>query len=400
MQRRLLLTALLLWALGPAAEAQGPTFTSPGASSYAGLGQTTRFSREFNPAFGVSLDGFFDYLTADSAPDGSELSLRLFELRASSWVDPDAWAWIVLSSDDLELPVVEEAAVQYVGDLFGGNTTATAGLFFADFGKQMQMHPEELRTLERPLVLREFLGGELSGVGFQLDDWFALNDTTPLRYSVGVFSDLVGTGHLPGAGSAEAEATVPDRQGLDELHLNARVTAMTETGDASVLQLGTSVRYVPEFSFEYDTLAQTGLSNVVWGVDATWGWTGETGLERLTFGLEALRFDGDIGSQVDDPVTPTVLTVTHDAVNGYYAFGDYAWTDRHSAGIQYSWIEDPDLPDRDRQELDLYYTRQLNKFRRLRLGTTLADAEGIGDSFRVYVQLTAFLGAHNHGLNW
>ena len=400
MNSKLLLAPLAAAVLATAPAAQGPVFSSPGGSTYQGTGQTSRFSREFNPAFGLVIDGYGDYLTAEGAPDGFDLSLRLFELSAAAWIDPSAWAWVVLGAEELDAPVVEEAAVEYVGDLFGGNSTAMVGRFFVDFGKQMQMHPEELRTLERPLVLREFLGEELAGVGLQFDNWFAAGDTTPVRYSVGVFSDLISEGHHQDEGSPIPEADVPERKSLDELSLAARLTGMTETGEQSTLQLGTSLRYAPEFSFEFGSLEQTGLSNLIWGVDATWGWADETGTERLTLGLEALRLDGDLSAAVDDPMTPTVLTVTNDAVHGYYVFGDWGWNRFQSAGLQYSWVESPDDPASDLSELDLYYTHHFTEFRRLRLGTTLADVDAGGDSFRVYVQFTGFLGAHSHGLNW
>ncbi len=114
----------------------------------------------------------------------------------------------------------------------------------------MQQHLEELRTVERPLPLREYLGEELSGVGVQYDNWFAATDETPVRISLGVFASLLGEGHEHDEGGAEPAQAVPDRRNLDELSFAARITGMTDVGDTGLFQLGASTRVVPEFGFE------------------------------------------------------------------------------------------------------------------------------------------------------
>lgn len=390
--------AAALLAAAPAA--QGPAFDSPGQSPYSTLGQTTRFSREFNPAIGFVIDAYADWIDpADSAEDdGLDLSVRLLELNASAFVDPNAWAYVVLVAEDLEEVAVEEAAVEYTG--FEGSSTLKAGRFFVDFGKQMQMHAEELRTLERPLPLREYLGAELAGDGVQYDWWTPVGEKTVVRFSLGAFASLLGEGHHHGEeeGEAEPETAVPDRKDFDELSFTARLTGMRDVGESGVLQLGASARFVPEFAAELDALEESGLSNTVYGADLTYGWTGETGQRKLVLGGEALLFTGDLAVEVDDPMAPTALTVVDDDAFGCYAFADYAWSEYGSAGVQYGRADLAEDPDEDASELDLYTTRHLTEFRRLRFGVTLGD--GVEADTRAYVQFTNFFGSHAHGINW
>lgn len=382
--------------------AQGPAFASPGQSPYTTMGQTTRFSRDFNPAIGFVLDLFAEGVDAEprmSGVDGFDLQARLLELNASTFVDPDVWGYVALVAEDLETIEVEEAAAEYIG--FEGNSTVKAGKFFVDFGKQMQQHNEELRTLERPLVLREFLGEELAGVGAQWDHWTPVGDM-PVRFSVGVFGSLVG-GHEHGEEEVEEDPTaeIPGRLDVDDFSFTARLTGMRDVGDNGILQLGTSARVVSEFSYHFDTLEADGLRNTVYGADVTYGWTNDGGDRSVTLGAEGLIFDGDISASVDDPMTPTLLTVISDDVKGFYAFADVGLNLWQNVGAQVSWIEDPANPLVQASEVDLYFTHHFTEVRRLRFGVTVGDdVEGVDDVVRAYVQFTTWFGTHAHGLNW
>jgi len=379
--------------------AQQPAFRSPGQPSYFLSGQVNRFSNEFNPALGGVLDMFADGRD-DDVQDGFDLQLRILELNASGFVDPKAWAYIALVSENGESPAVEEAAVNYIG--WEGNSTLKAGRFFVDFGKQMQSHLEELRSLERPLVLREFLGEELSGDGVQFDHWFAANESTPVRFSLGAFASLLGDGHGHGDEDegGEPEAAVPERHDFDELSFTARLTGMTDVGDTGQVQLGASARWVPEFSFAFDGLERTGLSSGVYGLDATYGWSDETGNGTFSTGAEWLLYDGDLSAEVDDPLAPTVLSVNRGSATGFFAWADRSWGLTDSAGVQFSSTDLVEDTTARASELDLYFTRHYTHLRRIRLGVTLGDSDLGGDFLRVYVQFTNFFGTHSHGLNW
>lgn len=408
------LTAATAAAFCMPAAAQGAAFQTPGMPSYPSapytsgqdLSQANRFSSVFNPAFSFIVDTVGDYIDFDGpADDGLNFELRTLELAGQSWVDPKAWAYFVAASDGETLNI-EEAALHYTG--LGGNSTIRAGRFFIDFGKQMQTHVHELRTIERPLVLRTYLGDEIKGDGLQWDHWVSVGDSTAIRWSIGAFGTLLPEESADFDSTTSAEQVVADRKDAGDLNFTARLTGFTDIGESGILQFGTSARFIPDYSFEFapsgDT--QTGLSNTVFGLDATYGWVNDTGLQHWTVGTEYLIDNGDNGSAIDDqgtPVDPTddTVTVLDDSVSGYYAFVDFAWSPFQSVGLQYSQAELPDGNNTDLSEIDVYYTRQFSEFHRLRLDVSSFDSDlADEDSLRVALQYTAFVGAHGHGVNW
>lgn len=402
---------LVLAALAGSAAAQAPAFTTPGMvqtpmmkpqDSTGDTGQSDRFSSVFNPAFSFLVDAVADYREPDddAAEDGIALELRVLEIGAQSWVDPDAWAYFVGATDG-ETVAIEEAAVHYKG--LGGNTTIRAGRFFVDFGKQMQTHVHELRTLERPLVLRAYLGEEVKGDGAQYDGWSGVGDTTVVRWSIGVFGNL-----LPESEDDE-DASVPtldvaDRKDAGDLNFTARLTGFTDVGDHGLFQAGISGRFIPDATAELNGSEATGLESSVFGLDLTYGWTSDDTRRALTVGGEFLVNTGDTAALVDDAGTPeadddTITGYDDDAQSGWYAFADWAWNQKHSVGIQYSAVESG--IDVDASEFELYYTRLFSEFHRLRFVGSSFDTDATdGDSLRFAIQYTVVVGAHGHGINW
>ncbi len=392
---------LLLWPWATAS-AQAPQFESPGMSRYSTLGQTTRFTNEFNPAIGFVIEGYADYVDQHRGGSGADLTFRLLELNGAAWVDPSAWAWAVITGSEDESITVHEAAVVYDG--FEGNSEIRAGHFFVDFGKQMQTHLHELRTLERPLALRRYFGDALSGTGIQYDYWFGVGES-PVRFSVGAFSSLAGHHHDEDehADGHHVHTYVPALKDVDEFSATARLTGMTDVGEQGIAQVGVSARHVPEFEFHFEpdpSLKRKGMSNTVLGLDGTYGWTSDTGVRSFVGGFEYLLYDGDLAAHPDDHDDPTRLLVQDDSVWGGYAYADYGWSQYDSAGLQYSVAEEPENPRWRTSELDAYYTRHFTEYRRIRLGVTLADSDESGDDVRVYLQFTGMFGSHAHGLNW
>lgn len=388
--------AALLVAPVLAGGALAQDFQSPGRSDYFRRFPTNQFTNQFNPALGFVLDGFLDYRDVDGGPDGGDFELRILEINGSGAIDPSAWGYVALVSEEGEAPEIEEAGI--ILDQLPGNAELKVGQFFIDFGKLMQLHVEELRTLERPLPLREYLGEELGGLGVQFDYWIPVNDETPVRFSFGAFSSLLGGHHGEEEEGLEPEAETADAKGLDDFSYSARVTGMTDVGDNGVLQMGASGRFVPEFAFAFDALEEAGLSTTTYGFDLTYQHTDPSGQERWLFGGEYVVADGDLAAEVDDPMAPTALTVVDDSASGFYAFADYRWNPRYSAGVQFASAEELEDPTAEVDELDLYVTWAPTELRRLRLGTTFVD--GDQDETRVYVQFTNFFGAHVHATKW
>jgi len=410
------LSSLALVTLGSDALAQRAGATSPGAPSGGGVGQTTRFDNEFNPAISLTADVIVDNTEVKgSSDDGLNIRLRRSDLLLADWIDPSAYAWATIAyeaeADGESEFGVEEVAIEYVA--LPGNFTARGGRFFVDFGKQMQAHIEELRTIDRPLVLREYLGEELGADGLQLDHWTALGDKTLMRWSLGAFNSLAGGHHHHGEEEeGETEIHVAPRKNADDLSFTGRLTAMTEVGSNSDLQVGVSARLLSDFAFEGEgkdgadnelDLELEGQSNIVYGLDLTYGWVNDEGTKSFTVGGEYLIFDGDLSAEVIDPPdvgSEDFIEVFDDSVSGYYAYLDHGFTKQDSAGIQYSMIDEPEEGKAGVSELDVYYTRYLSEFLRLRVGATFVDSDEGEDSTRLAVQLTGFIGPHGHGLNW
>lgn len=374
--------------------------------SGAQFGQTTRFDNSFNPAISLMADVIADFVAFDGPTnDGVDLNLRRVDVLLADWIDPSAYIWTTIAYEEEEIRL-DEAAIEYVA--LPGNHTVRAGRFFVDFGKQMQAHIEQIRTIDRPLVLRDYLGEELGAEGLQWDSWSSMGDETLMRYSVGAFTDISGGGHAHGGEIDEGtEIHVADRKGAEDFGFTGRLTALTEIGDYDSFQVGASVRLLPSFAFESEAseLELAGQSNVVYGVDVTYGWVAADGIKSWTVGAEVLMFDGDLSAELDDNGTPGDITddslvVFNDQVFGSYAFVDRGWSQRDSAGLQFSTIEEPEVGTARVSELDVYYTRRLSEFLRLRFGATLRDVEGGEDSARLAIQLTGFIGPHGHGLNW
>lgn len=399
------ISSFTLVAILVAAPASAQQFKSPGAPNIPpNSGQTDGFSNAFNPAFGLVIDGIGDYRNEDrpglDEEDGFDLQLRAAELTVQAWVDPSAWVYAVIVAEEGELEL-EEGAAKYVG--LDSNATIKAGRFFVDFGKTMQTHLHDLRSVERPLAIRTYLGEELAGEGLQFDYWMPLTEEVPVRFSLGVFQALeIGEEDE----TADPVLVQADRSNIEDLSFTARATGFGEFGENGLLQLGMSVRSIPDFSLEADdgaggTLAATGLSNTIYGADLTYGWTDSSATRSLTFGTEVLAFHGNAQTgRLDNIATPTAILVEDDTAWGYTGFCEYSPNLNDSYMLQFSRVERPTDSQPVDQELDLIYSRKLTEFQRLRLQLTHADSDLDGDSYRIALQYTLFAGSHAHGVDW
>ena len=351
-------------------------------------GQTSGFSSVFNPAFAFVVDTLADYSDGDG-DDGLELSLRSAELSAKSWIDPDAWAYFVAVAEEEGL-AMEEAAIHYKG--LGDTHTLRIGRFFLDFGKQMQAHVHDLRTVDRPLPLRAYLGSELGGDGVQWDAWTPGGETGALRWSLGVYGAINSESEdLEDFG---IERELGGRKELGDLAMTARLTSFMDIGEESTLQLGASWLGIPSYSAEGGSEEAEDLSQNVVGFDATYGF-GADGEDKWTFGAEFLFASGDTTLGLDGGD----LVVDDQGLTGFYLYGDWAFDPKQSVGLQLAEAELPRLDGEDASEIDIYYTRHISEYHRVRLAvrqSSIADE----DNFALLVQYTGFVGAHAHGVNW
>ncbi len=385
-----------------------PTYETQNPSGSKDSGQADRFTSAFNPAFSFIVDAEFEYLDNSKSPDGAEARLNVLEFMGSSWVDPSAWAYFIGAAEDEALNI-EEAAVHYIG--FGGHQTLRAGRFFVDFGKQMQTHIHELRTNVRPLALRTYLGDEIKGDGLQWDDWTSLGNSTAVRWSIGAFSSLLPEAEEDFDATTEVAEELASSKKIDDFNYTARLTGFTDAGESGTFQLGASAYIIPSFDFLYEpssTYSQqsTGLTNIVYGLDATYGWVGDTGEQRWTSGAELLLNTGDNGVGINDPDgnlgtgDDETLQVFDESTLGYVAWSDFQWNRYNSIGLQFSAVELADATQSMESEIEAYLTHKLSEFQRVRLIVSNFESDVNEDAMRAVVQYTVVLGAHGHGVNW
>lgn len=405
------LAACIPFLVASDAHAQG--FSTPGmpartaepqtvAGQAAASGQTSGFSSVFNPAFAFVVDALADHTSGDIDDEGFALAMRSAELSAKSWIDPTAWAYLVAVGEEDGVSF-EEAAIHYKG--LGDTHTIRAGRFFADFGKQMQAHVHDLRTVDRPLPLRTYLGSELGGDGVQWDAWTPFGEEGALRWSVGAFASLVPHEHGAEDGALEVERHVAGRKEFGDLNFTARATAFTDVGEHATLQVGLSLLAIPDYTAEAGGLPEVeGLDQTVAGFDLTLGF-GADGGPKWTIGGEYLHAAGDTllgiddGALVGDPADDTISVATQ-GLGGWYAFVDYALDGRNAVGLQYAACDAPsDGAAVDAAELDLYWTRWFSEYHRFRVAVTQASFDD-EDTLRFALQYTGFVGAHAHGVNW
>ena len=392
--------AAALASVSTTAFAQGGGFSTPGMPTRSAMpeqakqetasGQTSGFTSVFNPAFAFVVDTQADHLSGDLDDDGFSVELRSAELSAKSWIDPTAWAYFVAVAEEDSIGM-EEAAIHYKG--LGDTHTIRAGRFFLDFGKQMQAHVHDLRTVERPLPLRAYLGNELGGDGVQWDGWTPGGESGALRWSLGVFG-AVNTENEEYE-NLGIERNTDGRKDLGDLTLSARLTSFMEMGEDAILQVGASWLGLSSYEAEAGAVSNADLAQNIVGLDITYGF-GADGQAKWTFGSEFLFVNGDTTLGTD---LAGDLTVDDKSLSGFFVYGDYAWDATNSVGAQLAAAELPTTDNPDATEFDLYYTRHFSEYHRLRLAVR-QTSQGEEDVFGLVLQYTGFVGAHAHGVNW
>lgn len=368
--------------------------------------ETHVLSNEPRFEIGGMADFLGEYVATDAPKeDGFDFTARTLELSAGGSLLPGVQFVLTGAYEDDEFEL-GDASVTFEG--IGGNGSLVLGRSWLDFGKQMQLHRHELRTIERPLVLRTFLGDESWGDGIRYNNWFASGDHSAVRFSIGAFARVASRGldtEDPLLSSFEDDRRAPDSVGF-----SARLTGYADLTPTSQFQVGASYRLTPSFAYDFEPSGAkvSGLNSGLLGVDATFAWADLVGSSKWTIGAELLWFAGDTGTTLDNSGTPFDFTddnftvLEEDAV-GFYVYGDYGWDEQNSVGLQYSWVELPEDGRPEAGELDFYYTRFLNLLGaedRLRFGVTLAHNDVLEESVRFGIQYTTTPGFHSEEAGW
>ena len=411
---RLLPALLLCGAIASPAIAQEET--SGDRVGLADFDQTTILDNVFNPALSFVGDFVVSYGDKDAREAGADgFLLRSAELGIFGAVDNllEYHGIIFFDAEEVEL---EEAYV-IARDWLPDRLSLKAGRYNIDFGKQSPIHDHDLRTLDKPSVLQEYIGGNLRGTGAELHWWTPMTEETLFRASLGVLQSADSDAHVvlgPAGGGhhgeEEEEEEAPIRE-LDDFAVNLRATALMDISEESTVQLGTSFLYAPSSVFGVDE-ADERINQQVAGIDLTFTSTDETDQSGWLFQSEILYRDAEEG-ELDDNGTPgnpadDTFTLTSEASTGLYLLAEHRTGPRWSFGASGNFYESAEDSDEERSDIGVFATYNPNEFNRIRFEVRSfedleVEDEGVVeelDFVSFAIQWTVILGSHGHGLEW
>jgi len=351
----------------------------------------------FNPAIGAALD-----FTATQTNGRSNFNFRAAELNLEAPIDPYLRGWMVLTGSPSGIEV-EEAAVQTTALPY--SLTVTGGRMFASFGRLAHFHNHELPSIERPLSLESFIGGESQADGVEVS--YLLPTPFYLNATGGAYNKLGGEN-----GRADnASARYPD-----SFTYLGRLVAYADVGDDHSVELGLSEAWTPKRSVADTSVAGTDFNvdgtpdtpntsagittrkntwRTLSGADLTYRWhPAEGGIYKgAVWGTEVmqnneLRFD---------PATNLPV----DRVRSYagYSYLQLKVGRRWRPGVMLDLTEDLASARTLTRTYTGFLTFDVTEFQRLRLAfsrTTDNRPAGLGSN-TVALQWTAILGHHVHG---
>jgi|GEM_PF-827753 len=372
------------------------------------LGQTTRFSRTFNPAVGVVIDMIANRQTgSDSGENQDRFWLRTAELNLAAQVDPFGYAYVVIGGNgENGAELVEAAAVL---NRLPANFSLKGGRLLADHGKLGQRHDHELPFVEKPGVYYDYLGGSLNSNGFEVHQWFGLTDEIPVRWSLGMYNELEGHGHRLSGGHShghdEDEIEPFGHRQPDNFAYNARLTGYGDFTECSSLQVGSSFLWAPEIQeFHQDDPAnpveRIETRRNLAGIDVTYQWQDPSSRREFIAGVEGFRSDGEFFHDDEDAI--------EDATSlGGYAWFEYGFSPYWSTGAMAGMHQLARHEQMGQRELSAWVTWKVTHFNWLRFQYRFNDLErGAGEDFRgedfseFILQWTIVFGTHAHGLDW
>ena len=324
----------------------------------------------WNPDIGVVGDIVAKLDSAKTDTNGSDrVSVREVELVFGSDVDPFSRFDATIAFSELEDASLEEAYLTYFA--LPANIVGRFGKFKPHVGKAIPVHRDSLETVDEPLVIQKYFGGEgfnKSGVDFTktLDLPWAITH----QLSLGVLSG--GNGEDGTAfGSTQRRPTVYS-------HLKNYLDLNDSTG----FELGFSHMAGSrdeDSRFEVQILGADTTLTHHFQPDRTFKLQGEVfNLDRK----ETVGFDGNLW--------------------GLYVLSDLRFHPQWSTGFRFDYVEpvenSVDNPDKSDRGYSGYLTFHQSEFARWRIQYTHDDlATGKGDN-QVMLQGTFAIGEHKHKL--
>ena len=356
----------------PAAAAMG----AAAASTVAKPRQAVSSLSAFNPEIGVLADVVGRLSESSADGDGNDkLSAREVELVFGHPIDPYSRLDVTATFSDFEAADLEEAYITHWG--LPGEIKARLGRLRPKIGKASPLHRDSLDTVDEPLVVSSYLGGEgLSRTGLELSGFLPVpwTDVTH-ELTVGMMEGGVGEGGTL-FGSTRRRPS-----------LYTHLKNFWDITDTSNLELGAT--YLTgskdeDASFEVHAL----------GLDAT-AIHYVTPTNKLKWQNEAYLQHRDESVTEDISVSKTPW--------GFYSLLDARLSPRFGVGGRFDYVEPVGIdPARLARDADTawsgYLTFYQSEFARWRLQLRHTNFASGGDDNTIFAQGTVAIGVHKHQL--
>lgn len=334
-----------------AAGAGGPTGSLPV------YGNVNALSKIFNPDLAV-IGNFLGAGGTNGVDPTPAMSLEEVETALQAVVDPYARAdvFFAVSGEGLE---VEEAYITF--PTLPGGLVMKAGKVRSAFGKVNQQHTHVLPWADRPLVVRNMLGGDegLAGAGVSV---------ARLLPNPWIFLEL--TGEV----SHQASDIFRGTRRRDVVYAG-RVRGYQDLTESANLDLGASIAYGPN---DVDPSSTTRLV----GIDATFRYRP---LRRAIYRRLQARTELVWGRRSELPGATSF---------GAYIAGDYQFARRWFAGVRYDYAErllDPTAFDRGMSWLVTFWPSEFSQVRTQYRRIRYHEGETANE---LLMQLLFSIGAH------
>ncbi|MEW6163112.1 MAG: hypothetical protein AB1606_07360 [Nitrospirota bacterium] len=305
-------------------------------------------------------------------PDRNKVVLREAELALGGYLYPDIRADVIATlhrhSDGEYKTELEEGYISFLKTPVPG-LALKIGEKLLDFGKLNPRHPHHWNFVDRPEVLKSYLGDHgLSGQGVNLS--YLLPTPFFLQLDLGAWHvDSEEHHHSEHVGAG-------DILGLAEETYSTRLWSSFDLAENQELEFGLSgIRSYGSHFREHKDRVQ------VAGMDLTYRWLGK-GLRRLLFQNEFLFLNRDV------PVGDLDRW-------GLYSHLNYRFDKYWDAGICFDWMETPFPDKKEKSFISGIFTRSLTETTKLRLQYKYDTRD---NNHTVYLQTTFGIGPHAHPL--
>jgi len=377
----------------------------------------------FNPAVSLILNGIYSNLSQDPktyringfvpsngevAPPPRGLSLGESELAIAANADHMFRGTGIFSVSPENQIEVEEAYIQTLALSYG--FTIKAGRFFSAVGYQNQIHAHAWDFTDAPLVMKAFLGNQLSDDGIQLK-WVA---PTPFYFDLGAEA---GRGKSFPAGPAGGR----NKNGVSSGNFFAHLGGDLGTGTA--WQIGASYLTTSPQDRVYDDVDSTGTAVTnsftgktrLWVLDGILKWAPDFNPTETYFKLQGEYFRRKESGDLTFDTAGVLGTQTggySSAQSGWYLQGVYQFVPLWRVGYRYDRldagttsigvVDSGALTAADFPVLAAYSpTRQTvmmdwspSEFSRVRLQYAQDKARSDAKDNQVFLQYIVSLGAH------